>query len=227
MKNLQKRLEYVFKDENLLLTALTHSSYANEHKRLGAAYNERLEFLGDSVLSLMVSEHLFLHYKGLPEGELTKIRAGVVCESSLYQFAQKVCLGESLLLGKGEENTLGRQRPSVLADAFEALIAAVYLDGGFNCAKAIFMPFFEKAMEQTASGKLNRDYKTLLQEIVQKNKEEIVRYVLAGEEGPDHDKKFFVEIHLNSNVLSKGEGRSKKEAEQMAAQKALELMGEL
>jgi ribonuclease-3 len=227
MKKIQEKLHYQFKNEKLLCAALTHSSFANEHKTSQIQHNERLEFLGDSVLSLMVSEYLYSHYQSLPEGDLTKIRAGVVCEQSLYQFAKKFELGSFLFLGKGEENTNGRERMSVLADAFEALIAAVYLDGGFKAARSIFMPMLEDAIAQAASGKLNKDYKTIFQEIVQKNKEEQISYVLVDEQGPDHDKRFFVEIHLNSNVIGKGEGHSKKEAEQMAAKQVLELMGAL
>lgn len=227
MEQLQQRLHYHFKNDRFLHTALTHSSFANEHKHVPTEYNERLEFLGDSVLSLMVSEYLYTNYCGLPEGDLTKIRAGVVCEQSLFQFAKEINLGNCLLLGKGEENTNGRERMSVLADAFEALIAAVYLDGGLKATKSVFMPVLKGAIMQAASGKLNKDYKTIFQEIVQKNKEEEISYVLVDEQGPDHDKRFFVEIHLNSNVIGKGEGHSKKEAEQMAAKQVLELMGEL
>ncbi|MGI6030213.1 MAG: ribonuclease III [Eubacteriales bacterium] len=226
MEKLQQTLGYTFQDESLLRQALSHSSYANEHKGQGLVCNERLEFLGDSVLSLMVSQYIYHECKRLPEGELTKIRAAVVCEQSLYQAAKKLGLGEYLLLGKGEEMTHGRERTSILADAFEAVIAAIYLDSGFESVKNIILPRLEESIHEAVKGKLNRDFKTLLQEIVQQNREEQLRYVLVGEEGPDHNKRFFVEVHLNSNVIGRGEGRSKKEAEQMAAHQALELMGE-
>lgn len=221
-KLLQQRIAYAFKDESLLQTALTHSSYANEKGR-AVKFNERLEFLGDAVLSIIVSDYLFHKFR-LPEGELTKLRASLVCEKTLALFASSILLGEALLLGRGEEMGGGRSRPSVCSDAFEALIAAIYLDGGMQAAKDFVLPFVVDTLDEHASP--FEDYKTLLQEIIQQNPEEKLRYVLAGEEGPDHDKRFVVEVHLNSNVIGKGEGRSKKEAEQQAAKKALELMGE-
>lgn len=226
MKNLQKTLGYTFKEPQLLRDALTHSSYANEHKHMGIKYNERLEFLGDSVLSLMVSEHIYEQYEKCPEGDLTKIRAAVVCEQSLYQCAKEIHLGDYLYLGRGEEMTRGRERTSILADAFEAVIAAIYLDSGFESVKNIVLPRLLPAIAKAVKGQFNRDYKTMLQEIIQQNKEEVLKYVLVGEEGPDHDKRFFVEVHLNSNVIGHGQGHSKKEAEQMAAKQAMELMGQ-
>ncbi len=221
---LEERIGYHFKDENYLTIALTHSSYANEIKK-GSVCNERQEFLGDAVLSIVVSDYIYRNYAHLPEGELTKIRASLVCEASLCQFAQKICLGDALLLGRGEELMGGRKRPSILADAFEALIAAVYLDGGMEPARRFVLPFVQPYLDSHGSGGF-QDYKTLLQEIVQKNPEEKVSYVLVEESGPDHDKRFTVEVHLNSNVIGRGVGKSKKNAEQMAAKEALELMGE-
>lgn len=216
-------LKYKFKNKNLIKEALSHSSYANENKK-NRHSNERLEFLGDSVLSIVVSQYLFEHFRHLPEGELTKIRASLVCEKSLYVFAQQINLGHYIFLGKGEENTGGRERPSILADAFEAVIAAIFLDGGFEPVTKYILGFMPEDVQHQKEAAFS-DFKTILQEIVQKNPEEKVEYVLAGEEGPDHNKSFVVEVYLNSNVIGKGKGRSKKEAEQMAAKEALELMG--
>lgn len=220
--DLQKRIGYDFKDSMLLERALTHSSYANESK-MKLECNERMEFLGDAVLSIIVADHIF-HKFHLAEGDLTKIRAGLVCEKSLFEFARKIGLGEELLLGRGEEQTGGRERPSVVSDAFEALIAAIYLDGGMDEAAKFVLPFVEEELKQKEAPFV--DYKTKLQEIIQKNPEERVRYVLVAEEGPDHDKKFVVEVHLNSNVIGRGVSHSKKSAEQAAAHEALILMGE-
>lgn len=216
-------INYKFKDRNLLIEALSHSSYANEKKKSRNS-NERLEFLGDSVLSIVVSEYLFEHLTRVAEGELTKIRASLVCEKSLHVFAKQIHLGDFILLGKGEENTGGRERPSILADAFEAVIAAIFLDGGLEAASKHILKFMPEDIQHQKKTAFN-DFKTILQEIVQKNPEEKVEYALVGEEGPDHDKRFVVEVRLNSNVIGRGLGRSKKEAEQMAAKEALELMG--
>lgn len=224
MSELEKKIGYRFKDSSLIGRALTHSSFANEsHKEFDS--NERLEFLGDSVLGFITAERLFKYYRHLPEGELTKLRAGLVCESSLYEFAKRLDLGKHLKLGKGESNAGGRDRPSILADAFEALIAAIYLDGGIKEARKFVLSFIEKSIEANKTTFV--DYKTSLQEIVQKNPEERLEYVLSGETGPDHNKQFEVEVHLNSNIIGRGEGRSKKQAEQEAAKEALILMGEL
>ena len=224
MKNLQETLQYQFKNVRWLETALTHSSYANETKH-GMPCNERQEFLGDAVLSVVVSDYLFRQHSDMPEGELTKLRAALVCEKSLCQFAQSIGLGGYLRLGRGEEITGGRERPSILADAFESVIAAIYLDGGMEAAREYVLRFIRGAEEDrhTASFK---DYKTILQEIIQQNPEEKIVYVLTEENGPDHNKEFVVEVRLNSNVIGTGRGRSKKNAEQMAAKEALELMGE-
>lgn len=223
IEEFEKKIGYGFKDKNLLIRALTHSSYANERKHPFES-NERLEFLGDSVLSIVVSEYLFKHLTNVAEGDLTKLRASLVCEKSLHVFAEQINLGEQLMLGKGEENTGGRERPSILADAFEAVIAAIYLDGGMEAARDHILRFMPKDIEHGIKP-IFSDFKTVLQEVVQKNPEEKVEYVLIGEEGPDHNKRFVVEVMLNSQVIGKGKGRSKKEAEQLAAKEALELMG--
>ncbi|NLT10609.1 MAG: ribonuclease III [Ruminococcus sp.] len=222
IEKLEKTIGYTFKDKQLIHQALSHSSYANEKKHFGGS-NERLEFLGDSVLSIVVSDYLYKNLN-VAEGELTKLRASLVCEKSLHIFAQQIELGNYLLLGKGEENTGGRERPSILADAFEAVIAAIYLDGGIEAAAKHILRFMPDDIKLTQKPVFS-DFKTVLQEIVQKNPEEKVEYVLIGEEGPDHNKRFVVEVRLNSQVIGNGKGRSKKEAEQFAAREALELMG--
>lgn len=218
MHQLETVIGYTFKDPSLLETALTHTSYANE-ARGRVKHNERLEFLGDSVLSIVVADYLFHHWTDRPEGELTKARASLVCESALFQFAQEIDLGRYLRLGRGEEMGGGRMRPSVVSDAFEALIAALYLDGGMEVARAFILPFITKG--KTAGA----DYKTQLQEVIQQNPEERLRYELEGETGPDHDKHFQMAVYLNSNLIGRGEGHSKKAAEQAAARQALKLMG--
>ena len=222
IKQLQDTICYKFHNPVFLEVALTHSSYANEVKHQ-LKYNERQEFLGDAVLSIIVSDYLFNNYT-VPEGELTKLRAAIVCEKSLDVMANKIHLGEYLRLGRGEEMTGGRTRPSIIADAFEALIAAIYLDSGIESARAFVLPFVTEMLEHEDSLSF-KDYKTILQEIIQQNPEEKLVYKLVGEKGPDHDKHFVVDVMLNSNVIGKGEGRSKKNAEQMAAKEALELMG--
>ncbi len=219
---LEERIGYQFKNKKYLRRALTHSSYSNESKEKPES-NERMEFLGDAVLSLVVSNYIF-HRFHLDEGDLTKIRASMVCEKSLFRFAQGVGLGEELLLGRGEEQMGGRTRPSIVSDAFEALIAAIFLDGGLEPAGKFVLRFVREELD-TGERSAFVDYKTMLQEIVQKNPEEKVSYVLVGETGPDHDKHFVVEVRLNSNVIGRGESRSKKGAEQLAAKEALELMG--
>lgn len=223
MKELEEKLGYQFKNQNYLKTALTHSSYANEAKVLGGS-NERLEFLGDSILGLVVADYLFKNFSDLPEGELTKKRASLVCEKACCGFSKQLDLGKYLLLSHGEQNSGGRTRSSILADAFESVIAAIYMDGGMEEARKFILRFVLPLL-QTAKPKTFKDYKTALQEIIQQNPEEHLEYVLIGEKGPDHDKHFTVEVHLNSNVIGKGGGRSKKEAEQQAAREAMELMG--
>lgn len=217
----QRTIGYTFRNEKLLETAFTHSSYANE-KQLSRDCNERLEFLGDSVLGVISADYFYHNLSHLPEGEMTKRRAACVCEKSLFNFAKEIDLGKYILLGKGEEHTGGRRRPSILADAFEAVIAAIYLDGGLEEARNFVLRFIKRAAAEAPKFK---DYKTSLQEIIQKNPDEHLTYILVGESGPDHDKRFEVEVRLNSNVIGDGIGQSKKGAEQAAAKKALELMG--
>ena len=222
IQQLQQVIHYQFHNITFLEVALTHSSYANE-MRHQVRYNERQEFLGGGVLSIIVSDYLFNNYT-VPEGDLTKLRAALVCERSLDVMANKIGLGDYLRLGHGEEMTGGRTRPSIIADAFEALIAAIYLDSGIESAREFVLPFVIEMLEHEDSLSF-KDYKTILQEIIQQNPEEKLVYKLVGEKGPDHDKRFVVEVLLNSNVIGKGQGRSKKTAEQMAAKEALELMG--
>ncbi|MDO4831272.1 MAG: ribonuclease III [Clostridia bacterium] len=224
MTELENKIGYKFKNTDLLKEAITHSSYANEHKSSHIKYNERLEFLGDAVLSIVVSDYIFKHCPELPEGELTKLRASLVCEKTLFEFAKQINLGENLILSKGECHNGGAERPSILSDAFEALIAAIYIDGGIEPASKHILQFVIPAIKNTKKKRV-KDYKTTLQEIVQKNPGERLEYVLTEESGPDHNKHFVVEVHLNSNAIGKGGGRSKKEAEQQAAREALELMG--
>lgn len=225
IERFEEKIGYSFKNKDIIFEALSHSSFANEYKH-GRHSNERLEFLGDSVLSIVISEHLFKHFKHLPEGDLTKIRASLVCEKALFEFSKQISLGEFILLGKGEENTGGRNRPSIVSDAFEAVIAAVFLDGGMETARDYVLGFIPKDLDRSSANNL-QDYKTILQEIIQRNPEEKVEYVLKGETGPDHDRHFVVEVCLNSNVIGHGEGHSKKQAEQQAAKEALRLMGEI
>ena len=221
---LEENLGYKFNNIKFLEIGITHSSFANE-TREHVPYNERQEFLGDAVLSIIVSDYIFENYTKLPEGELTKLRASLVCEKSLCGFSNELELGSFLRLGHGEELMGGRERPSILADAFEAVLAAVYLDGGIEPATKIVLRFVKKALEHVENAPF-KDYKTLLQEIVQKNPEESLSYVLVAESGPDHDKRFEVDVLLNSNVIGHGLGKSKKAAEQHAAKEALELMGQ-
>ena len=220
--SLEEKIEYTFKNKLLLKEALTHSSYANE-RRKGVVCNERMEFLGDAVLSIITAELLYNKFPDMPEGELSKLRSSLVCTAELSEFAKEIDLGEYLLLGKGEMNTGGKERPSILENAFEAFIAAIYLDGGMEKAKKYVLRFLNSALE-THHIKF-KDYKTALQEVIQKNPDETLNYVIVGESGPDHDKRFEVEVHLNSNVIGKGMGKSKKQAEQEAAREALLLMG--
>jgi ribonuclease-3 len=222
LQELIKRLKYDFRNPSLLARALTHSSYANE-RRSPFPSNERLEFLGDSVLGMVAAVYLFNRENGA-EGELTKLRAALVCEKALYSYAKKLELGSFIRLGKGEQRTGGASRPSILADAFEAVVAAIFLDGGMDKAREFLVPFLESELSNQSKLRFH-DYKTTLQEIIQQNPEEHLDYVLTGESGPDHNKQFTVEVHLNSNVIGTGRGHSKKEAEQQAARQALRLMG--
>lgn len=222
VQQFQQNIGYEYRNRNLMLEALTHPSSGKDGKSI--KHNQRLEFLGDSVLSIIVSQHLFEHYTDLLEGQLTKLRASLVCEKSLHEFAKQISLGQFLILGNGEELTGGRARPSILADAFEAVLGSIYLDGGLEPARQFVLRFIPKNMMLKDMSK-SSDYKTTLQEIIQKNPEEKVEYVTVEEKGPDHDKIFTVEVHLNSNVIGVGEGKSKKQAEQCAAKEALKLMG--
>ena len=225
MKTLEQNLGYSFKNKKLLENALVHSSYANE-VRGGVSSNERLEFLGDSVLSLIVSSHIYESFKNMPEGELTRLRSSLVCEKTLCSFSRRLNLGEYLLLGRGERKNGGAERDSILADAFEAVLAAIYLDGGMEPAKKHVMRFVLPELQNYDVKADFKDYKTLLQEIIQRNPEESVTYILTDEAGPDHNKQFTVEVRLNSNTIGTGTGKSKKDAEEMAAKQALSLMGE-
>ena len=224
---LEDIIEYHFKNPELLREALTHSSYANEMRSKGQhiVCNERSEFLGDSVLSIITSEYLFQTFRGLPEGSLTKLRASIVCEDACCRFAQDIRLGDFLLLGHGEELGGGRTRKSTLADAFEALLAAIYLDAGKEETARFLLPYVKKEAATLKNGR-TKDYKTLLQQITQQRRGELLEYVLVGESGPDHKKIFETEARLNSNVIGRGSGPSKREAEQMAAYQALILFGE-
>lgn len=219
---IEKNLGYTFRDKSLISQALSHSSYANETKNPRSS-NERLEFLGDSVLSIIVSDHIYKNYE-IAEGELTKLRASLVCEEALFDFAKQLCLGDFVKLGKGEAQNGGAARPSILSDTFEAVLAAIYLDGGIEPARKLVLRFVIDDLEHRSKISF-KDYKTRLQEVIQKNPEERLEYVLTGESGPDHAKRFEVEIRLNSNVIARGEGKSKKAAEQAAAREALSLMG--
>ena len=221
MKTIEEKISYRFRDPELLRQALTHSSYANERGwgRLGC--NERLEFLGDSILGYFTAEYLYRGYPDKPEGEMTKLRAELVCETSLAKVAEELSLGEALLLGRGEELGGGRGRPSITADAVEALLAAVYLDGGAEEARR-FVYTFILSNAPRAAREGSHDFKTLLQELVQRDGAESPLYRMTGESGPDHCKVFSAEVLVDGRALGEGSGRSKKEAEQNAARDALE-----
>ena len=223
LEEFERKIAYTFSDKNLLILALTHSSYANETKKGSHENNERLEFLGDSVLSIVVSEFLFHKYPDLPEGELTKLRASMVCEKALHVFAREIHLGEFLLLGKGEEHTGGRERPSILADMVESIIAALYLDSGIDEARRFIMANVLAGAELGEAHHI-ADYKTELQELVQRRSNQVISYELIGESGPDHNKLFTFRVLINGVPTGEGSGRSKKEAEQMAAKDALEAL---
>ncbi|MCR3956522.1 MAG: ribonuclease III [Gudongella sp.] len=227
LDEVQLNLKYRFDDIELLETALTHSSYANEHGMHASKSNQRLEFLGDTVLGLVVSEYLFMKYPFYPEGELTKIRAKVVSEPSLALAARKINLGEFLLLGKGEENTGGRDRDSILADASEAITGAIFMDSNYDTVREFLLKNFEMIIvKAVAKGSLFIDYKTGLQEKLQRITRNKLIYSVVKEEGPDHNKLFHVDVSVGGDVIGSGIGRNKKEAEQMAAKEALILMGE-
>lgn len=222
IKELEAAIGYRFRNITLLQNALAHSSYANERWHDPLKSNERLEFLGDSVLGMLVAEYLYRTFPGRPEGELTRMRADMVCEKTLAKVANTLGLGEHLLLGKGEEQGGGRRRESILADAVESVIAACYLDGGMDAAEQFIQRFI--LVNVPVSKLQNADYKTALQELVQQKKNQTLTYVLVGESGPDHDKQFHVQLMLNGNLVGNGTGTSKKRAEQAAAKAAIELL---
>ena len=220
INELETAIGYQFRNITLLQNALSHSSYANERWHDSLKSNERLEFLGDSVLGMVVAEHLYRTFPNRPEGELTRMRADMVCEKTLAKVANGLGLGKHLLLGKGEEQGGGRSRESILADAVESVIAACYLDGGMTAAVQFIQKFILVNVPVTKLH--NADYKTALQELVQQKKNQVLSYTLVGESGPDHDKHFQVELTLNGEVVGVGSGSSKKRAEQAAAQSAIE-----
>lgn len=227
MEELERAIGYHYQNRELLERALTHSSCSNEmgvpnHHLL---CNERLEFLGDSVLSIITSEYLFSHFRDCPEGDLTRMRADLVCERALAKYAEKIGLGNYLRLGKGEEKNHGRECRSIVADAFEALLASLYLDAGRARVEEFLMPFIKSELETLKPGGFQGDSKTRLQQFVQQNEGDFLEYITVGESGPDHRKVFSVEARLNGNVIGRGEGRSKRGAEQAAAADALVLFG--
>ncbi len=220
IKNLEAAIGYRFRNISLLQNALSHSSYANERWHNSLLSNERLEFLGDSVLGMLVADYLYRTFPDRPEGELTRMRADMVCEKTLAAAANRIGLGEHLLLGHGEEQGGGRKRDSILADAMESVIAACFLDGGIDAALQVVKQFI--LVEVPVFKLHNADYKTALQELVQQKKNQVLSYTLVGQSGPDHDKVFEVEVCLNGTVVGSGSGRSKKRAEQDAARTAIE-----
>ena len=219
---LEKKLGYTFRCKEQLQAALYHSSYANEHRCCGVSSNERLEFLGDAVLGLVTADYLYHKHPDLPEGDLTRMRAALVCEESLYEVAQRLGLGSELRLGKGEEAGGGRHRASILADATEAVFAAVYLDGGITAASELIHRVLLDVEREEVVEERRRDYKTLLQEHIQRKAGQELTYCMVREEGPDHAKTFVTEVRLNGTAIGEGSGHSKKESEQMAAKSALE-----
>lgn len=225
LAKLSAKLGVQFKNIALLHQALTHTSYANECKKTLISHNERLEFLGDAVLDLIISEYLFCQFENLPEGELTKARAVIVCEPSLARCAAELGIGEYLFLGKGEASSGGRDRTSILADSFEAVIGAIYLDSGFLTVTNFVLKQLEDDLRLVERGEYVKDYKTILQEVVQKKSDSKIIYEIVSESGPDHNKVFEVIVLVNSDSLGKGLGKSKKEAEQFAAKQALVKLG--
>jgi ribonuclease III len=220
-EKLEKMLNLKFHNIEVIIQAFTHSSYVNEHRDGHTSDNERLEFLGDAVLELGVSQYLYRKYPEMPEGEMTKLRAAIVCEPSLEVFARNLNFGEHIFLGKGEEMTGGRNRPALLADVFEAFLGALFLDQGFNTA----LDFLEKHVFpkiDTGAFSHGMDYKSKLQEVVQQDKNQTIVYQIVDEKGPSHNKEFIAELLINNSVLGSGLGRTKKEAEQRAAKNALD-----
>ena len=225
MTALEERLGYSFRNRALLETALTHSSYANENRASGIVCNERLEFLGDSVLGVTLADFLYRHFPDMPEGRMTRLRAELVCEQSLHRVALELHLGDYLRLGKGEEHNGGRKRASILSDAVEAVIAAMYLDAGMETAAGFIHRCLLDDVRAIETPTFT-DYKTSLQELVQRHSGQVLSYELVGEEGPDHAKTFRVQVCLNGDPIGRGIGRTKKEAEQAAAANALEALRE-
>lgn len=224
IKGVEDILGITFSNKGVLITALTHSSYANQFKDV--KYNERLEFLGDSVLQLCITQHLFNSYKDKSEGELTKIRALIVCENSLYEVAKKLNLGSFIRMSKGEESTGGRERTSIQADCLEAIIAAIYLDKGLEVANDFIFKYFAEIIEKAIKHEIILDFKTKLQEILQKNGEIDIKYYLDRYEGPPHRRKFYTTVAIDNKIMGNGCGYSKKESEQHAAKEALKRLGE-
>ena len=223
ISELENKLEYKFNNIKNLEIALTHSSYSNEHKSKFESY-ERYEFLGDSILGLVTSDYIFKNFKSYPEGDLTKLRASLVCEKTLCKFSKELNIGKYIKLSHGEQHTGGNNRTSILADVFEAIVAAIYIDSNLEESSKFILKFIIKEINNIDSKRF-KDYKTKLQEIIQKNPEEFIEYELVNEEGPDHYKSFTMQIKINNNIISQGKGHSKKEAEQEAAKLALALMG--
>lgn len=229
MKDLEEFQEIIkikYNNINLLDAALTHSSYANQYSLSYNHHNERLEFLGDSVLSIVVSEYLYKKYKTKPEGKLTKIRAAIVCEGSLAKTARKICINQYIRIGRGEELSGGRDKDSMLADACEAVIASIYMDQGYEAAKEFILGFMQNIIEESGKEQNNHDYKTALQEKVQKLMLGEIIYEVTGDWGPDHEKTFQVQVSVNGRILGSGQGKSKKEAQQSAAREALKELKE-
>ncbi len=227
LEELEKKIKYIFNNKNYAELALTHSSFSNEMRSrdIKSECNERLEFLGDSVLSFITSEYIYEKFSEYPEGELSKIRSNAVCEKALYILACDIELGKYLRLGHGEENTNGRNRPSILADAFEAMLAAIFIDGGIDAAKNFLLPRISVSVEKITKQGNDLDYKTALQQMIQREKGDILEYFIVNETGPAHKRVFSVEAKLNGNIIGRGNGTSKRAAEQNAAKEALELFG--
>ena len=223
LHELAKKFDITFDDETLLIQAFTHSSYVNEHRKGRYLDNERLEFLGDAVLELGISQYLYKENIAMPEGEMTKRRASIVCEESLYHFAQELQFGDYILLGKGEERTGGRERPALLADVFEAFLGALFLDQGYNSVISFLEQYIFPKIT-TGAFSHGMDYKSQLQELVQKDKNVTIEYQIIDEKGPSHNKEFQAQVQINGEVHKVGVGRTKKEAEQRAAKHALDLL---
>lgn len=222
---LEETITYAFKDQRLLRQALVHSSFVHENRKKGWVSNERMEYLGDAVLNLVVGEFLYLNCPHIPEGELSRMRAAIVCERTLFGISLALGLGDILRFGQGEDRSGGRERPSILADALEALLGAVFLDAGYSAAKQVILHLFKDVLTEALNGDLFRDYKTMLQELVQSKKSGVISYPLLEETGPDHNKEFTISVCIDDVSVGQGWGRSKKDAEQQAAKEALLRLG--